>query len=164
MTSNLFNVDYNLYNNTYDCYFPLNKLSLQIIKYINTIKNDAVNLNKFHNVYRNLYISISNKYNYNSKKEYYIKDIPELKGRRGFIDVIWYNDYKYIAIEIDSCARTKSIMKLLNSNIDIKLWIIYGNKKCKQRLYELDKNYEIIYIDLGNLKKHVKDNIKKLKD
>lgn len=52
-------------------------------------------------------------------------------------------------------------MKLLNSNMDIKLWIIYGNKKCKQRLYEIDKNYEIIYIDLGNLKKHVKNNIKK---
>lgn len=79
MIANLFNVDYNLYNNTDDCYFPLNQLSLQIINYINTIKNEAVNLNKFHNDIQNFVYKISNKYNYNSKKEYYIKDIPELK-------------------------------------------------------------------------------------
>jgi hypothetical protein len=165
MISNLFNIDHNFYE--YESIgkeiLPLRSLSKDIIDYVDQIKNNVNNLNKFHNDIQNYLHELSKKYNYISKKEYSIKDIPNFRGKYGLIDIVWYNSNKSIAIEIDSCARVKSIIKLLNSNMDIKLWVIYGNEKCKQKLEELDENGEIIYIDLGNLKTNIKKEMKKKK-
>jgi hypothetical protein len=56
----------------------------------------------------------------------------------GFIDVVWYHGTTLVAaIEIDSCHRRKSILKLMASDAKYKFWICYGNVKVDD-LFDID--------------------------
>lgn len=120
-------------------------------------------LNRFHYDLQSFLHENSLKYNYISKKEYRIYNIPNFNKKYGSIDIVWYNKNNTIAIEIDSFPRIHSIIKLLNSDMDVKIWILYGKNDHISKLEEYDKNQEIICIYLGNLKTDMKRKIRKIK-
>lgn len=126
------------------------------------IKNDILeiyNRNKYitnktikHNTIQKEVKELSKKYNYIGVKEY---ETPYTSyktnmSRNGRIDVVWKDDNGniFLVFEVDSSARPKSIIKLLNQNSKIKIWLWYGKKidKVNKLIHKLDKNLKINYI------------------
>jgi len=93
----------------------IKNIYLQNIK----IKNK---LNK-HNTIQKEIFNLANKYNYVSELEYRIF----YNNRSSKIDIVWHKNNKpFIAIEVDSSLRKKSIGKLLLIDCKYKLWLYCG--------------------------------------
>ena len=107
----------------------IKNIYLQNIK----IKNK---LNK-HNTIQKEIFNLANKYNYVSELEYRIF----YNNRSSKIDIVWHKNNKpFIAIEVDSSLREKSIGKLLLIDCKYKLWLYYGKKKLD--FYNFIDNYD----------------------
>src|SRR3989344_1239276 len=67
-------------------------------------------------------------FNYKAWREFRIPNVRD-DGRDGLIDVVWFKVMKpFIAFEIDSSFRSKSIKKLLAISAPYKFWIYYGHE------------------------------------
>ena len=107
----------------------INKIFLQNIK----IKNK---LDK-HNTIQKEISNLAKKYNLTSELEYRIF----YNNRSSKIDIVWHKNNKpFIAIEVDSSLREKSIGKLLLIDCKYKLWLYYGKKKLD--FYNFIDNYD----------------------
>ncbi|WP_110112048.1 hypothetical protein [Bacillus sp. CGMCC 1.16541] len=107
------------------------------INYHNTLQKNLVNSAVF----------------FNSKgvPEYRISKVKGYENRVGKIDVVWLDttENPYVAIEIDSGLRKKSMMKLLSSNAEYKVQIYYGERtETEIELFKkrCDPKNEIIFL------------------
>jgi len=93
-----------------------------------------------HNTIQKEIFNLAKKYNLTPELEYKIF----YNDRNSKIDIVWHKDNKpFIAIEVDSSLREKSIGKLLLINCKYKIWLYYGKKK-------LEFNSFIDYHDTEN--------------
>lgn len=123
-----------------------------VLKEIQTDINDIFNQNskikdkleKHNKIQREIY-NLANKYSLLSELEYKIF----YNNRNSKIDIVWHKDNKpFIAIEVDSSLREKSIGKLLLINCPYKIWLYYGKKESEfiNFINTYDTNREIVYV------------------
>lgn len=133
---------------------------------IENIKNDILDIynsnknikNKTikHNTIQKQVEQLSSKYSYIGKHEYRCKYLgyKNKEDINGKIDVIWKDENNNIilAFEVDSSARPKSIIKLININSKYKIWLYYGKKgnKINKYIKELDtsKCIEKLFVNM----------------
>jgi len=76
-----------------------------------------------HNTIQKEILNLARKYNFIPELEYKIF----YNNRSSKIDIVWHKNNKpFIAIEVDSSLREKSIGKLLLIDCDYKIWLYYG--------------------------------------
>ncbi|WP_462273037.1 hypothetical protein [Methanohalophilus sp.] len=102
-----------------------------------------------HQNLQNEICNLGNKYEMNGVKEFQVRH-PLYEDTNGYIDVVWYAEgFPKVAIEIDSSFRKKSLVKLIRTNIPIKIWLYYGKKSCKEVLSDIE---DLIVIERDNPK------------
>jgi hypothetical protein len=106
--------------------------------------------NYFHTVLQRKLKDLSVKYELFGETEYKVHQIDGMKGKKGFIDVVWNKNNKLlVAIEHDSTFREKSIRKLTSSKAEKMVYIYYGSKneqEISQRIKSIDVSDDIIII------------------
>jgi len=98
-----------------------------------------------HNTIQKEILNLARKYNFTPKLEHRIF----YNNRSSKIDIIWHKNNKpFVAIEVDSSLREKSIGKLLLIDCTYKIWLYYGKKRLEFHdfINYHDKNKEITYI------------------
>ena len=133
----------------------INEIKIELYNYINSHINNISRPIDFHYYLQMHIAALARMYGYRSIIEYHI---PKGNTFSKFIDVVWVDKYKNIAvaIEIDSCLRTKSIKKLYNINAENKIWVLYCNNlytyEFDNLMSKYNKNKEINIIYLGAIR------------
>lgn len=100
--------------------FNLDKFKDDVNNIYNKCLNNYICRQNLHNQIQMEIYKLGYKYELKPQIEYIVDD--------GRIDVVYlhHNIFPYIAIEIDSALREKSIEKLLTINVKYKIWVYYG--------------------------------------
>lgn len=105
----------------------------------------------YHNNLQKTLVNSAVYFNLSGVAEYKITKVKGYEKRVGKIDVMWLDsdENPFVAIEIDSGLRNKSMMKLLSSKAKYKVQIYYGERtESEIELFRnrCDPNNEILFL------------------
>jgi len=129
----------------------IESITKDIKKIASRISEKILNRKQVRNFLQNNITNLAKDYNLKGEKEYRINNIESSKSC-GFIDVVWLENSKPVAIfEIDSSLRIKSIKKLLSVVIPLRFWIYYGSRDVKSIFQKNNLNNLIQIVKLEGI-------------
>ena len=116
------------YGDFYRFAFMLQSIESKIYNICNEVFCNINDRRVIHQLLQTKIYQLAQDFNYKAWREFRIPNVRD-DGRDGLIDVVWFKVMKpFIAFEIDSSFRSKSIKKLLAISAPYKFWIYYGHE------------------------------------